>query len=315
MNRLIWLSLPLLVLTTILTQLSDVFARSPSLAPLPPQPLALMAQAPSDFDRNMRQGYLATAKRDYRNALIFFRTAEKIRPGNRYAGIAIANVNRYIGLNQAKVPLFVASGAGAPINRVAGASRSLVHCLSEDKCLVALLPPSDPSLLTTISDYPSLLFYVSESPALSLELRFKDSVSGKTYTFTMIPPKKGGLISVNLATLKDSAGKSLPPLVIGKTYDWDYTLVLNPQDRSNSPNVEGTVTRQEIDPALAEMLRQASPQDRISLYAANRCWYDLIATLYEERQKNPNNPVLASQWAEVLQTIKLAQFAKVSATP
>jgi hypothetical protein len=152
MNRLIWLSLPLLVLTTILTQLPGVFALSPSQAQRPPHPSALIAQASAEFDRTMRQGYLATAKRDYRNALVFFRTAEKMRPGNRYASIAIENVNRYIELKQAKVPLFVASGAGAPINRVAGAARGLVHCLSEDKCLIAMLPPSDPSLLTTTSD-------------------------------------------------------------------------------------------------------------------------------------------------------------------
>jgi Domain of Unknown Function (DUF928) len=313
MNRLIWLSLPLLVLTATLTQLPGVFAHSPSQAQRPPHPSALIAQAPAEFDRNMRQGYQATAKRDYRNALVFFRTAEKMRPGNRYASIAIANVNRYIELKQAKVPIFIASSVGAPVERQAGASRGLSYCLSEDKCLVALLPESDPSLLTTTSDYPSLLFYVSASPAKTLEFRFKDSVSGKTYTLSMIPPQKGGLVSVNLATLKDSAGKPLPPLVAGKTYDWDYTLVLDPQDRSNSPNVDGTIKRQELDPALAQMIQQASPQDRIALYGANRIWYDLIATLYQERLKNPNNPALASQWTEVLQAIKLDQFAKVPA--
>jgi Domain of Unknown Function (DUF928) len=130
----------------------------------------------------------------------------------------------------------------------------------------------------------------------------------------MSPPQKGGLVSVNLATLKDSAGKSLPPLVAGKTYEWAYTLIMNEQDLSNSPNIDGKITRLELDPALAQMLQQASPQDRIALYGANRIWYDLIATLYQERQKNPNNPALTSQWTEVLQAINLDQFARVPAT-
>jgi hypothetical protein len=319
MHRLIWLSLPPLVLTVTLTQLNGVFAPAPAWAL--PKPPTVIAQAPTEFDRNMRQGYLATAKRDYRNALVFFRTAEKMSPGNRYASIAIENVNRYIELKQARVPIFIAYDKGAPVPRQAGATRGLSYCLSEDKCLVAILPAfdtnspkiSDTSVLTTTSDYPSVLFYVSESTAQTLEFRFKDSVSGKTYTLSMIPPKKGGVVSVNLANLKDSTGKPLPPLVAGKIYDWDYTLVLDPQDRSNNPNVDGKMTRLELDPTLTQMLQQASPQERIALYGANRIWYDLIATLYQERQKDPNNPALASQWAEVLQTIKLDQFAKVPA--
>ena len=48
------------------------------------------------YEQAMRIGYAATEQQDYQTALINFRRALEVRPGDRYATIAISNVESYI---------------------------------------------------------------------------------------------------------------------------------------------------------------------------------------------------------------------------
>ncbi|MGB3692259.1 MAG: hypothetical protein WBG70_12975 [Spirulinaceae cyanobacterium] len=50
----------------------------------------------SDYDRYMRIGYDATERGNYQTALINFRRALEVRPGDTYAAQAIRNVTTYI---------------------------------------------------------------------------------------------------------------------------------------------------------------------------------------------------------------------------
>jgi hypothetical protein len=67
-----------------------------TLAPTHPVASAPILQAAgNNYNRYMSLGYRATARRDYRNALINFRKALQARKGDRYAASAISNVSRY----------------------------------------------------------------------------------------------------------------------------------------------------------------------------------------------------------------------------
>lgn len=80
----------------------------------------------SNYDKYMRQGYAATAKKDYRTALINFRNALSIRPGDRYATNAIRNVSSYARRPGSKISdRPVPTGIGSPSggSRIGAGSR------------------------------------------------------------------------------------------------------------------------------------------------------------------------------------------------
>jgi hypothetical protein len=287
----------------------------------PPLPIASLTipslSAPvvaqtSSYDSTMRQGYRATAKRDYHNALLFFREALRQRPSDRYATRAIDNVSRYISDGQVKHDLVVILPSSGP----GGRTHASVRTESCGGCLVALipkLPASDQAnLLATTANYPNLFFYIKPIPAKSVKFQLTDQVSGKTYGTEFPLPTTSRFLKINLATLKDPAGQPLPPLVMDRTYTWSLVIDTPTFDSSSKPIIESTITRRSLDPSLADTLQQGSPSERIALYATHDLWYDLVGALYQARQRDPKNLDLANQWTQLLETINLSQLAKLA---
>lgn len=268
----------------------------------PTQPV-LIAQSNKQFTLYMQIGYEATARRDYRNALVYFRQAENISHNNPYATKAIDNVSRYIALQENQKRFWVATGTGAPSNRIAGAIRGQ-NCTSKESCLTSLVPELSGQLTTSV-DYPAILFHITQTTAPEMEFRLVDSVAGAIYTATIPMPTQDSFVKIDFATLKDSDNKKFPPLKIGREYKWDFSIVKDKIDRSNNLTLSGTILRQEIDPNLAQMLQQATSSGRISIYAANDLWYDFVAALYDEKLRNPGDREIASAWSNLLAQIKL----------
>ncbi|MBW4621270.1 MAG: DUF928 domain-containing protein [Cyanosarcina radialis HA8281-LM2] len=265
--------------------------------------------ATNSYDRYMKLGYRATAKRDYRNALVNFRKALQARPGDRYATTAISNVSSYAARRERKL-VFIPGIKGAPVNRLGAGSRNPRSCLGDTTCLFALIPDNDRVLLTTAA-YPKLLFYVPQTSGKQIELLFRSTANNaKTYQLSIPAPARSGIVSFDLSTLKDAEGKSLPPLEIGNKYKWNLAIILNSDNNSENLVVDGVIERQQVNPELAELLQQGSPSDRISLYTVNNFWYDAVATLYQERQAQPNNSSLVDDWTSLLESIDLGVIAK-----
>jgi Domain of Unknown Function (DUF928) len=271
----------------------------------PTQPVVI-AQSTKQFTIYMKLGYAATGRRDYRNALVYFRQAENIEKGNIYATRAIDNVSRYIALAENQKRYWVATGAGAPSNRIAGATRGQ-NCSTKEACLTSLVPELTGQLTTSV-EYPAILFYIAQPTAPKMEFRLTDSVDGVNYITTMPTPKQDSFMKVDFDTLKDSNNKKLPPLKVGREYKWDFSIVNDPSDRSANLTVSGTILRKELDPNLAQMLQQATQSDRISIYAANDLWYDFVAALYDETLRNPGDREIASTWSNLLEQIKLGSI-------
>lgn len=113
-----------------------------------------IAQFRLSYDKYMQIGYAANARRDYKNALINFRKALKLRPGDKYASRAISNVSRYAqALRLGQLYTFVPANRGTPNNRSSGGTRGCMNAGSEQ--LIALIPEKE--ALTT-AEYPSLFF-------------------------------------------------------------------------------------------------------------------------------------------------------------
>jgi Domain of Unknown Function (DUF928) len=267
----------------------------------------LIAQSNAEFDNYMKLGYKATIKRDYRNALVYFKKAQVIKPNNIYTDRAISNVTHYIEIsnnrNGQNDATWISRGTGAPIQRISGGTRGQ-SCARNKACLTSLLPDKIDGQLTTLADYPEILFYASKTTAPQMEFVLTDEVGREIYSLNLATPTDS-MIRIDLSKLKSANGKVLPPLKVGRKYTWSFTILNETVDRSNNPILEGSILRQEVDPNLAEMLAKASPIDRISIYAVNNIWYDFVSSLYRQQLAQPNDPEIARNWDNLLKEIKL----------
>jgi hypothetical protein len=82
-------------------------------------------------------------------------------------------------------------------------------------------------------------------------------------------------------------------------------LVCNSQDRSKDIVAEGWIERVEPDRNLALRVRQATPQERVALYADAGLWYEALATLVEVRRDRPNDKDLAEAWKTLFDSVEL----------
>jgi hypothetical protein len=114
------------------------------------------------------------------------------------------------------------------------------------------------------------------------------------------PVGKAGIMSFSLP-----AFANLPPLNIGEKYHWSLTLICDAVDRSGDVYTEGDIERVQPDPTLAGRIQQATPEERVALFANARLWYETVEALDELRRVRPNNPELAEAWSKLLSSAGL----------
>ena len=267
-----------------------------------PTPVTI-AQATSTYNSYMKKGYIATAKRQYYNALVSFRNALKLRPNDKYALRAIENVSLYAKVLRGDGIDYIPRNTGSPENRGTGGTRGTRSCLtSGTKSLIALLPQGE---LSTTAKLPVLLFYMPQNSDVRVEFLLqesnrKDSKGEDIYhAYNITPNKNAGIISLDLATFP-----GIPFLEDGKQYHWYLSLVCDEQDRSGDKSVDGFIHKVALDPILNKELQAAKPSDRAFLYALNGIWYDAVATLYKARLSNPNDSALSQSWTDLLKAVQ-----------
>lgn len=264
-------------------------------------PAKIIAQVVAKYDYYMKIGYAGTAKRDYQTALLNFRRALRLRPGDRYAQKAVDNVSKYVAVIRAQkrqgIVIFIPPNNGAPNSRVAGGTRGCaISSLADAKKFTALIPDKSPVL--TAEAYPDILYYIPQvAPGKNLEFALVDEQEQDLYA-TKFTPGKAGITKLRLSTFK-----GMPALQIGKKYRWYLSIICQPEDVSANIIVDGDIQRIEVDPLLKKELSQSSSLDRVALYAVNGIWYDAIAHLYTARQKNPQAALLGRAWIDLLTSI------------
>lgn len=265
-----------------------------------------IAQFRFSYDNYMQLGYAANAKRDYKNALINFRKALKLRPGDKYASRAISNVSGYAkALRPGQLYTFVPANRGTPNMRSSGGTRGCMNSGSEQ--LIALLP--EKGALTT-AEYPALFFYVPQHSSQNIEFVLLDDRDREIYKTNITPNTTAGIVRLDLAKFPN-----IPALKTNQKYHWYFSLVCQLEDRSGDKYVEGFIEKTELDPFLASELKTATTRDRASLYAANGIWYDALAALYQARQERPQDPALIKGWADLLNSVGLNTVAQKPLLP
>jgi hypothetical protein len=184
---------------------------------------------------------------------------------------------------------------GAPAQTVGGAARS--GCIEEADMLLALTPAT--TLGLTTSGHPTLFWYVPATNAQTAEILVRDLQENEIY-HSVVPVPPSGIVSFTWP----ETGAALE---VGKTYEWFFSLICQPDDRTQDVFISAGIQRVEVPAELATQLQQASLRDRSHLYATNGIWHDTFAILLELRRSQPNDATLISDWEELLNSAGLNQ--------
>ncbi len=176
-------------------------------------------------------------------------------------------------------------------------------CASSNPVSLTALVPEN-KIGRTISDYPTFFFYLPKTDAELAELILEDESGNKIYQQDLTIKNISGVIGVSIP-----ANTNVPPLEVGKSYTWKFTVVCDPDDRSSDQLETGIVRRVELSPDILSELEKADPRLKTFIYAENGIWQDALSNLAAVRRANPNNPVFKSDWESLLGSVELGKIA------
>lgn len=206
---------------------------------------------------------------------------------------------------EARVKFNAPSTLGVPGRRVAGGAREMdnKNCLSQPKPLTAVVPASNIGLTTL--ENPTLFFYVPLTSAPALEFVVLDENKSVIKKQIYKPSDKAGVFGIPVT------GASLE---VGKQYSWFFSIICNPKERSKDKVVQGAIKRIKLEPQLSTKLENASPQERVNLYAAASIWQDSLTTLAQLLYARPNDEELKADWKALLtaESVGLDKESRVS---
>src|SRR5512136_1042617 len=151
------------------------------------------------------------------------------------------------------------------------------NCPNIQNKLIPLVPSTNMGL--TVAEYPTLYWYVpetsgTETPAPEMEFVLQDEDGKEVYNSGKLPAMTGaGIASYTLPA------KASKPLEVGKNYQWFFSIICNPDDRSGDVRVQGWVKRVEKSQTLAQELEAASEKERPFIYARESLWFDTLSSL------------------------------------
>lgn len=218
--------------------------------------------------------------------------------------LAVINVTNCLVLGQVQLNLnnlVVSESQQPPVNsRPPDRKPSGTRGPCEDTAglpFTPFLPPNSPDfLVSTITDRPTLWFYVPySSKSVSYGTFSLEDVEGnRIYKMDFKLPETPGIVSVNLP-------QEQKPLEINKTYRWYFRLYCSSQNSSGSNSVfhQGLVKR--VDRGnLDAQLQAATIENRAAIYITNQLWYDM-PDLAQIRSR-PND------WANILKAMELEEL-------
>ncbi len=188
---------------------------------------------------------------------------------------------------------------GLPGRRQGGGTRG--DCLQSNASLVALMP--DSNFGQTLDDYPTFYWYVPAITAEAAEFVLLDENDNEVYIAEYQLTNQSGIISLSLP---DRAG--LPPLEVGETYHWYFSIICDRLDRSGDLFTEGWV-RHISDASLEQQAREQPPLQQATLYAEAGIWHDALTLLAELRRDRPTDTQIEQSWTTLLNSVDLGDLS------
>lgn len=184
---------------------------------------------------------------------------------------------------------------GAPARRVGGSSRGLAKLPA-----VAVLAPDHLGL--TISEQPSLYWFVSRATAVRIEITLIDAQGLKPLVETSVVKVEPGIHRFSLADFN----VRLRP---GEEYQWSVSLVPDESQRSTDVVSQGAVKLVAPPPELEPRLAGLAGEARAKALASAGIWYDALAALSEGISGAPADRGLRVKRAALLDQVGLKDAA------
>jgi hypothetical protein len=198
-----------------------------------------------------------------------------------------------------KRPIYKPPSPGKPVRTVGGGSRGTSNRVPK---LFTLTPKH---VGHTIADQPSLFWFIDDvSAAMQVDfvLLDADGVEPIVET-TLATPESAGIQRIRL----EDYGAELSP---GTEYEWSVTLIVDPDKRSRDIVVMGWIDRVEPSGQLTAQLEALDPAAVAAAYAEAGLWYDTVAAISDQIERNPEDPALVQQRADVLRQVGLTEAAE-----
>lgn len=201
---------------------------------------------------------------------------------------------------------------GLPGRRENGGTRR-ESCMSGELPLLALLLPSTNIGLTTAA-YPRFFWYTPKNTAQKVNFTLhKVNETGQrtlVYNTTFQPSRESGVTSLTLPSQRN-----LAPLEINQLYQFSVSLICGQDTSPNIITVYGWVQRVALSNNVESTLKQLSRRERISVYAEQGLWFDLVSTLADLRACNPSDPTLVATWVSVVKQTALFKAEAIAQQP
>ena len=199
---------------------------------------------------------------------------------------------------------------GSPGNRGEGGSRgcgsnhleALVPVYSDTVSQNQTISMNQVWGLTSNRD-PTFWFFVPyrRSSIKTIEFVLKNEQDKTIYSQPVTIPKTPGIVNFHLRS-------SNATLELGKNYHWFFNVQVACEALESTKVVDivdGWVQRTNLNSALAASIKQATPQQKVALYAENGIWYDTLTTLAKLRSTHPKDATLAAEWTSLLKSVGL----------
>ena len=157
--------------------------------------------------------------------------------------------------------------------------------------LIALMPTRN-NWGKTVSPNPSLYWYLPSTTATTAEFELTSPDNNPIYQTKFELPSQPGVIMLRLP--------SSIALDVDRTYEWYFTLVCDPDDRSQDMYVRGSLQRAKAEPTLTTQLASTTdPLARAKLYAQQGIWFEALNSVAGVRDQHP------AEWEELLLSVDL----------
>jgi hypothetical protein len=193
-------------------------------------------------------------------------------------------------------PVYRPPVRGAPAGRVGGGTRGYTR----DTFMLSVLAPDHMGL--TVSEQPSLYWFISSATSLPVELAVMDPRKPEPLLEKRLPsPVTAGVHRIRLAEY----GVRLEP---GVAYRWSVSVVPDANRRSRDILAAAAIERVETQADLREKVGKTAKEGLPALYAESGLWYDALATVSELIETTPQDSALRKQREALLSQVGLPEI-------
>ena len=232
-------------------------------------------------------------------------TQSQTEPGNE--GSPPSNPDPIAG-NQSTVSVtFDPPGEGEPDDTRGAGSRNGGRCALDlevkDPYVMPLMPGTSSGL--TVASRPTLFVYVAETTAKTANFAlYLEGNPNEIYQMAIPLVAAPGIVRIDLP-------EAAPVLQVGQKYEWDFSLVCDPNDPSADYWLSGSITRTLPNPKIEENKEEfGEPSLALAnLYGKSGIWYDTLTTIADLRRSQPENTTYAAAWEQLLDAVGLGEIS------